>query len=138
MNDNAKKWVAALRSGEYRQGRGWLHLHTPEDDSYCCLGVACDLYSKETGNGGWRERTEHGAVMFDDGSAGSRWESQSSGRLTNAVRMWLGLTTDDGTYHAPPYPSSHNCGTLLACNDAGASFEEIANIIESETEGLFA
>lgn len=32
------KWVAALRSGEYQQGR--LHLH-PSKDTYCCLAVAC-------------------------------------------------------------------------------------------------
>ena len=133
MNDNAKKWVAALRSGEYRQGRGWLHLHTPEDDSYCCLGVACDLYSKETGNGGWRERTEHGAVMFDDGSAGGAWEPRKSGRLTNAVRMWLGLSYEDGSFTASGHP-----GSLIALNDDGVTFEEIASIIESEPEGLFA
>src|ERR1700722_19140718 len=33
------KWVAALRSGEYKQGDGKLHNRT--DDSYCCLGVLC-------------------------------------------------------------------------------------------------
>lgn len=33
------KWVAALRSGEYRQGKGWLH----NNGTYCCLGVACKV-----------------------------------------------------------------------------------------------
>ncbi len=28
-------WMAALRSGTYRQGYGFLH----KDDHYCCLGV---------------------------------------------------------------------------------------------------
>lgn len=32
----AERWVAALRSGEYRQGAGCLHT---EDGKYCCLGV---------------------------------------------------------------------------------------------------
>ena len=34
-----KKWVKALRSGKYKQGR--CRLYNPETDSYCCLGVAC-------------------------------------------------------------------------------------------------
>lgn len=31
------KWLKALRSGEYKQGRGQLCIQ----DRYCCLGVAC-------------------------------------------------------------------------------------------------
>ena len=34
---NIRKWVKALRSGKYRQGRGSLKW----DGRYCCLGVAC-------------------------------------------------------------------------------------------------
>jgi hypothetical protein len=34
-----KKWVEALRSGEYQQGEG----HLFKDDSYCCLGVLCKV-----------------------------------------------------------------------------------------------
>ena len=38
-----KKWVAALRSGRYMQGLGYLHDH----GTYCCLGVlACTLGAK--------------------------------------------------------------------------------------------
>lgn len=35
----ATKWVEALRSGKYRQGKGRLK----NNDSYCCLGVACEI-----------------------------------------------------------------------------------------------
>ena len=38
-----KKWVDALRSGEYAQGRSSLRDH----DEYCCLGVLCELAVKE-------------------------------------------------------------------------------------------
>lgn len=31
------KWVKALRSGKYKQGRG--SLYNPETKSFCCLGV---------------------------------------------------------------------------------------------------
>lgn len=33
-----RKWVTALRSGKYKQGRDFLH--TRWNDTYCCLGVA--------------------------------------------------------------------------------------------------
>lgn len=39
-NDIKNKWVAALRSGKYRQGRGHLRNN---NDEYCCLGVLCDV-----------------------------------------------------------------------------------------------
>ena len=37
-----KKWVAALRSGKYKQGKEVLR----DGDRYCCLGVLCEV---ETG-----------------------------------------------------------------------------------------
>jgi hypothetical protein len=44
MNQEWKeKWVTALRSGEYSQTKGTLR----DNDSYCCLGVLCDLVAKE-------------------------------------------------------------------------------------------
>lgn len=33
------KWIAALRSGAYKQGKGRLR----RGDSYCCLGVLCEV-----------------------------------------------------------------------------------------------
>lgn len=33
-----EKWVAALRSGEYKQGEAYLKNNAGQ---YCCLGVAC-------------------------------------------------------------------------------------------------
>lgn len=38
------EWVPALQSGKYQQGRAALR---PENDAYCCLGVACDLLNDE-------------------------------------------------------------------------------------------
>lgn len=35
-----EKWLSALRSGEYKQGKGKLFA---EDNTYCCLGVAAHL-----------------------------------------------------------------------------------------------
>jgi hypothetical protein len=49
MNAELKvKWIAALRSGKYRQGLGRLR---GGDNSYCCLGVLCDVRDSTAWNG---------------------------------------------------------------------------------------
>lgn len=54
-----KRWLKALRSGEYKQGVGYLK----NGDEFCCLGVLCDLAgvrwkdgSCKFGNGGLNPR----------------------------------------------------------------------------------
>jgi len=39
-----REWVSVLRSGEYTQGTGALR----KGDSFCCLGVLCDLNNSGT------------------------------------------------------------------------------------------
>jgi len=39
------KWIAALRSGEFKQAQG--ELHDARNDSYCCLGVLCKVVGAE-------------------------------------------------------------------------------------------
>jgi hypothetical protein len=41
--DVKTKWTAALRSGRYRQGTGYLH----RGDAFCCFGVLCDVVGLE-------------------------------------------------------------------------------------------
>lgn len=46
MNQDTKdRWVAALRSGEYTQGRGQLRRYNYETGvfEWCCIGVYCDV-----------------------------------------------------------------------------------------------
>lgn len=42
-----KKWLAALKSGEYRQGQETLVQIEESGKQYCCLGVLCHLWAKE-------------------------------------------------------------------------------------------
>jgi hypothetical protein len=100
MNDNAKKWVAALRSGEFTQATGQLQKH----DSYCCLGVAC-VIAERSGNVRIH-RTQEGIVIgmnLDD--------------FQPDVLNWLGMM------------KSHDFD-LSARNDNGWSFESLAKYIE--------
>jgi hypothetical protein len=50
--------------------------------------------------------------------------------LPEAVRIWIGFNTRAGRMDA----SDNN---LASYNDSGMSFDEIADLIESEPEGLF-
>jgi hypothetical protein len=44
LGPNQKKYIAALRSGKYIQGRGKLaNVLSDNQVSYCCLGVACEV-----------------------------------------------------------------------------------------------
>ena len=49
MKPEAKaKWVAALRSGEYKQGDNWLY--NPVSGKYCCLGVLLAVHKMPLGD----------------------------------------------------------------------------------------
>lgn len=55
-----KLWVDALESGEYTQGTGMLkYSYDGDNESYCCLGVLCDVLSKLEGeqHGTWDDRS---------------------------------------------------------------------------------
>ena len=126
MNENISKWTAALRSGDYRQGRGSLR----RDDGFCCLGVACDIYLKETGRGSWRMN------YSDDSGIGYTFRIDGvEERITlpTAVFDWLGIENIEEN----PKITAHyhdKLDTWINMNDHNSSFEEIANHIEGITE----
>lgn len=99
QKENRKKWVEALRSGEYEQGTRFLK----DGETYCCLGVLQKLFGKN---------------YF-----GNRCSP------TKSVMDAVGLTSSLGDH------SGKEC--LALQNDNGATFPEIADIIESEPSGLF-
>lgn len=37
------EWVAALRSGEWKQGHGYMGIDAEGEMQYCCLGVKAEL-----------------------------------------------------------------------------------------------
>jgi hypothetical protein len=50
-----KEWLAALRSGEYRQGQQVLRQKKRGTYRYCCLGVLADIADPH----GWQKNNEH-------------------------------------------------------------------------------
>ena len=122
LNQNAKKWVEALRSGDYKQTRGKLR----DADGFCCLGVACDLYASETKS----------VISWEKNLGGFSFDGEYL-ELPFEVSLWLGLQNNEGTYELDDYSAGLPSGSLINDNDAGESFENIASIIESEPSGLF-
>lgn len=110
-----KKWVEALRSGEYKQGKDFLRVN----DTFCCLGVLCDLVGKEQGALWDYENTINGdrLGMFDG----------IKEFLPMSVMEVVGLTDD-----SPSVPTGieDREDTLATFNDRGTSFLEIADLIE--------
>ena len=103
-----KRFVDALRSGEYIQGR--LELYNKGLNAYCCLGVAntvCELGEK--------------SPIFLERTYNEIGLNNPNGRLSESVK--IGET---------PYIS------LLAMNDAGKmSFKDIGDFIEANPELVF-
>lgn len=120
--ENIRKWVEALRSGEYTQGKNALR----DGDKYCCLGVACDVYDSSRwdllpnfqASDGDRELYHYG-------------EPSMFGFLPLEVAAWLGFKTDEVATNpfvrTPDGEEAH----LTGLNDSeNYSFAQIADCIE--------
>lgn len=118
LNKNAQKWVRALRSGVFQQGKDALS----QDGKYCCLGVACFLAAMEGVIPPPVRRNIDHKLEFD----------HQANYLPISVRNWLGLRSINGDFH-----TKHDEINLARLNDEGTSFAGIARIIESKPKGLF-
>jgi len=122
MTENLAKLVTALRSGEYEQGRHALRV----GDKFCCLGVACDLYAKETGLGHWEETEVLAGYQFVTPG------DSITDILPVEVMNWLGLPNKNGTFRT----SSGGDQALSELNDRGIPFSLIADKIESNPKWI--
>jgi len=115
-----KKWVDALRSGEYKQGRGNLR---PTEDTHCCLGVLCDLYKQTRHRGKWVSN-DFDYPVFDFFIGGKH----ESNELPPEVIRWAGLTLSNPVIRINKKDSS-----LADLNDSkNSNFKKIAKIIEAQ------
>lgn len=114
-----EQWVAALESGEYKQGKGWL---CPVDDgnrSYCCLGVLADLAVKA---GIIDEPTTFEANHLEDSYLVF---GGASATLPLEVQEWAGLDDSDPSADGEYKPlSQYN-------DDDEYTFKEIAAKIKA-------
>lgn len=115
-------WVEALRSGKYRQNRGSLRFGSPAGTSYCCLGVACHLYEQ-------RFTDIHPVGNGYTAASGQT----SSSILLSVVAQWLGLKARNGAF----LEDGREIALWHLNDNRRLPFEQIADIIESEPDGLF-
>jgi hypothetical protein len=124
----AKKWVEALRSGKYKQIFSRLHTNT----GFCCLGVLCDIVKDEV-RGHWEEYPTDAAVSGTRKFVVPHAKVEEICPLPITVRNYTGMKSAFGTFIAD---TAGNIKSLAGLNDQGASFEEIADIIEKHAEQL--
>lgn len=105
-----RRWIAALRSGEYAQGKSSLCVAKPDGqpDRFCCLGVLCDVRKVPV-----LHREVGYDVRYDCGEI-------AGGHAGMIPFMWLPnhIGEDDSV------------DQLAGMNDHGKRFTTIANHIE--------
>ena len=115
-----QQWVQALRSSEYTQAR--FNLRTNE--GYCCLGVLCDLYVKETDNEWTVYRTE---TKDEIPYTYYRVDGESC-VLPDCVVKWSGLDDQNPCINLHEDDKT----TFADLNDEGKTFDQIAQLIEAQ------
>lgn len=121
LNPNAQKWVDALRSGDYAQGRDTLtEVSVNGIMRHCCLGVACQVAIAD--GVPITTFTRPGCVEYLD-SEDPEGNGYSTTTLPPAVESWLGI--------------GYDYGWLATLNDSGSDFDSIATEIEIEAHRLF-
>jgi|LakMenEpi03Aug12_release.lakeMendotaPanAssembly.Ray.scaffolds.fasta_scaffold845043_2 hypothetical protein len=122
MNQQIKQqWIEALRSGEYSQAQEELRV----GDSFCCLGVLCDLYGKSKGANFWKETTQKSGYYYFE----SLPEQYEYGTLPINVSEWAGL----GGIDIPVVEYGEQKTAISDLNDKEQlSFNQIAAIIEEQ------
>lgn len=122
-----QRWIPALRSKRYQQGKNrLLTIAEGGEKTYCCLGVACDLVKDEFG---YRWVKTRGGVMR---LVNSRYDVGMS--LPEDVAAFIGITAD-GLMAADPevaYEDARRRTALVILNDDEQyTFEQIAAFLEA-------
>lgn len=96
-------WIASLENGTYDQGQG--RLRNPRN-GFCCLGVLCDLASKD-GGPDWANNGYMPTIM------------EEGYNLPPMIAKYIGISYQDAD-------------TLASANDNGKSFKTIAQMIRTK------
>jgi hypothetical protein len=109
------QWLKALESGKYKQGINKLHTI---DDKFCCLGVACNLFSTSPPT---VFECITGKVYRYDGEF-----NYLPAEIVNKLKLHTNMGLDIA-----------NNIHLTTLNDEGASFLEIAQKVRANPSHFF-
>jgi hypothetical protein len=114
----ARKWVDALRSGEYQQTHKVLTQITEDGEFDCCLGVLCKL--------ALQDGIELDIMTIDYSREGMVKTYNGDEALPpNVIRQWAGFE-----------PCSEDVSRYAEMNDElGCTFAQIADAIEENELG---
>lgn len=141
MNINAQYWVDTLRWGDWpKEGTsaGALHIISPENFGWNIFGVAIELYCFKT--------AYHNIDRELSDKRGCELFNGSPSVPPPEVIEWLGLSDFLGSFWVPgrgvkmslrQYNDGGWCDFDDPDEDRPKSFEELADVIESEPDGLF-
>lgn len=121
--ENADKWVAALRSGIYKQGTGVLKN---DKNCFCCLGVLLDINGIKPDSDKLKDHELNGE------SVGCYVYDSVVDMISPALQRACDIKTDFGKYISKAGIST----SLAVINDEDYSFEHIANVIEEHYDQI--
>ncbi len=104
------KWLEALLSGEYTQGFGKMNDGL---ESFCVLGVLCDIHRKETGRE-WKKGKHRSSMCYMGAGYG----------LPKTVQRWAGLN------EAAEFGKDKNSNMIYESDEKSQSFKDLAVIIK--------
>lgn len=121
LTESQEKWLTALESGQYMQGNSVLH--NTAGNSFCCLGVACDLFIPETKKKLAREY--------------AYGKEQNVALAPQEIVDELNLWDEQGPFVKHDVFNGEQVHSLVCMNDKGISFKEIAAYIRKNPENVF-
>lgn len=138
--DVKKRWIEALRSGDYKQTEGTLNRN---DETFCCLGVLCELAVED---GVVTKKYDDMPAGIKDGVVGYRLTEVDFTQdemfrkyteydlLPRSVMAWAGLEAQnpDVEYHDPSSDYSQVTCISSLNDEFHMNFEQIANVIEEQ------
>lgn len=125
-----KAWLAALKSGKFRQTKQRLAERDQyRHNKYCCLGVACEVANRMGVVKLVKKEDDDGEISYDNESAS----------LPAEMVKALGLNCGAGELYEAVEDSQERVADCLAeLNDnLGWSFKKIAAYIKKNPENVF-
>lgn len=128
MNPEVKqKWIDALRSGDYEQGSEKLRSVS----GYCCLGVLCDIYSREHDTQ-WEFRGYDELSDETNPHPMDYWYfDEQSEFLPYSVMDWAGLKTHNPSMRVDSDDDFYT-DEIANLNDSGYTFNDLSKLIEQQ------
>lgn len=132
MNPEVKqKWIDALRSGDYEQGSEKLR----GVNGYCCLGVLCDIYSREHDTQWVFKGYDENADENNPHPMDYWYFDGQSEFLPYSVMDWAGLKNHNPNvriYCSNDEDEDFYTDEIANVNDSGYTFMDLSKIIEQQ------